>query len=323
MAYRCKVCGYKFKKGDSDLCPECFTARDDINCTDISGHTHVKDGTNDKGEDFISQQLREEQEITQKHIDNIPPPTPVQQHYDKVRSEQQLQQQFKQFKSYQMAEKSINGSSSNGFQSSSSFKTYNSGVGSKAVKRIVITFLLIFILGTVLSVVIPLIMLFVGIAKGDYNTSSSASYESAGDVSGAIYDEYVEEAESLVNFSNITVVGEYQDISEFTNGDIPQGLNIIDKSILDRGAWVETNFDISIVYDTAIIEGVIVSAYDENDNMIYSAIPYVTGSSNPLLGVEIPVYEYTDKLIISVVYEDPLDGGEMTVQGTIEADEIF
>ena len=28
MAYKCKVCGYKLQKGE-DLCPQCFTARDD------------------------------------------------------------------------------------------------------------------------------------------------------------------------------------------------------------------------------------------------------------------------------------------------------
>lgn len=29
MSNKCKVCGYKFKKGDGDLCPECLTARAD------------------------------------------------------------------------------------------------------------------------------------------------------------------------------------------------------------------------------------------------------------------------------------------------------
>lgn len=29
MAYKCRICGYKFKAGDGSLCPECFTARDE------------------------------------------------------------------------------------------------------------------------------------------------------------------------------------------------------------------------------------------------------------------------------------------------------
>ena len=44
MAYKCKNCGYIFKKTDSDLCPECFTAREDIECTDFDEeHDHDKD----------------------------------------------------------------------------------------------------------------------------------------------------------------------------------------------------------------------------------------------------------------------------------------
>lgn len=62
MAYKCKSCGYRFKPSDSDLCPECFTARDDISCFDIGDgkgrHNHFKDSAD--GGDFIAQQLREE-----------------------------------------------------------------------------------------------------------------------------------------------------------------------------------------------------------------------------------------------------------------------
>lgn len=60
MAYKCKTCGYRFKKSDSDLCPECFTARDDIDCGVFEKkHTHFKDSYNESN-DFISEQLREE-----------------------------------------------------------------------------------------------------------------------------------------------------------------------------------------------------------------------------------------------------------------------
>lgn len=60
MAYKCKTCGYKFKKSDSDLCPECFTARDDIDCGFFEKkHTHFKDSYNESN-DFLSEQLREE-----------------------------------------------------------------------------------------------------------------------------------------------------------------------------------------------------------------------------------------------------------------------
>ena len=66
MAYRCKSCGYRFKSSDSDLCPECFTARDDITCFGQSDgsarHNHIKDST--KGSDFIAEQMREEARLS-------------------------------------------------------------------------------------------------------------------------------------------------------------------------------------------------------------------------------------------------------------------
>ena len=60
MAYRCKVCGYKFKSGDDDLCPQCFTARDDINCTDQPGHSHTFDTSNERNSFIEHEKLRED-----------------------------------------------------------------------------------------------------------------------------------------------------------------------------------------------------------------------------------------------------------------------
>ena len=65
MAYKCKSCGYRFKPSDSDLCPECFTARDDISCLDAGGgesHNHFKDSAG--GDDFIAQQMRDESKLS-------------------------------------------------------------------------------------------------------------------------------------------------------------------------------------------------------------------------------------------------------------------
>ena len=66
MAYRCKSCGYRFKASDADLCPECFTARDDISCFDVGDgrgrHNHVKDSAS--GSDFIAEQMREEARLS-------------------------------------------------------------------------------------------------------------------------------------------------------------------------------------------------------------------------------------------------------------------
>lgn len=68
MAYKCKTCGYVFKKSDSDLCPECFTARDDISCFDAGeNHNHFKE--TDSGEDsFIQEQMRQEAAATPEEI---------------------------------------------------------------------------------------------------------------------------------------------------------------------------------------------------------------------------------------------------------------
>ena len=67
MAYRCKCCGYIFKSSDSDLCPECFTARDDTKCSDMErGHTHFKERSKEKN-DFLDDQLREERDDSAKN----------------------------------------------------------------------------------------------------------------------------------------------------------------------------------------------------------------------------------------------------------------
>lgn len=66
MAYRCKCCGYIFKSSDSDLCPECFTARDDTKCSDMErGHTHFKERSKEKN-DFLDDQLREERKAAKE-----------------------------------------------------------------------------------------------------------------------------------------------------------------------------------------------------------------------------------------------------------------
>ena len=59
MAYRCKVCGYKFKSTDDDLCPQCFTARDDVKCTDGIGHTHGFDTSKERNSFLEEEELRE------------------------------------------------------------------------------------------------------------------------------------------------------------------------------------------------------------------------------------------------------------------------
>ncbi len=66
MAYRCKCCGYIFKSSDSDLCPECFTARDDTKCSDAErGHTHFKERSKEKS-DFLDDQLRAERKAAKE-----------------------------------------------------------------------------------------------------------------------------------------------------------------------------------------------------------------------------------------------------------------
>ena len=68
MAYRCKCCGYWFRHSDSDLCPECFTARDDISCLDFSdggkAHSHGRFEDADSGDDFLARQIREESRLS-------------------------------------------------------------------------------------------------------------------------------------------------------------------------------------------------------------------------------------------------------------------
>lgn len=59
MAYKCKVCGYRFKSSDDDLCPQCFTARDDVKCSDSPGHSHGFDVNNERNSFLDEEKLRE------------------------------------------------------------------------------------------------------------------------------------------------------------------------------------------------------------------------------------------------------------------------
>lgn len=63
----CSVCGYKFKKGDSNICPECLTSREDtMSCDDISAdlHSHSSGygGYTEEKSDAQKQLERERQE---------------------------------------------------------------------------------------------------------------------------------------------------------------------------------------------------------------------------------------------------------------------
>lgn len=41
MRNKCRICGYRFKSNDEEICPECFTAReDDISCNSYSDDVH-------------------------------------------------------------------------------------------------------------------------------------------------------------------------------------------------------------------------------------------------------------------------------------------
>ncbi|MCD8094990.1 MAG: hypothetical protein LUE12_02540 [Ruminococcus sp.] len=69
MAYKCKVCGYKFKADDLYVCPECFTQRDDYDCNYYEeGHTHTKDTEDYPEDDFLAHELKEERQKTKENI---------------------------------------------------------------------------------------------------------------------------------------------------------------------------------------------------------------------------------------------------------------
>lgn len=97
---KCRICGYRFK-GNEDICPECFTARDDdISCRQFEDddHTHGSGFSTDHESDmysefressFVDEQKREE---AQDPIPNstyggkfgTPPPTYAQQSYNRT-----------------------------------------------------------------------------------------------------------------------------------------------------------------------------------------------------------------------------------------------
>lgn len=65
---RCRVCGYKFKRGDPDICPECFTSREEtMDCDDLSQelHSHEKGFGNSEDAAKSDAQLELEKERRQ------------------------------------------------------------------------------------------------------------------------------------------------------------------------------------------------------------------------------------------------------------------
>lgn len=67
MGNKCKICGYRFKSKDEEICPECFTAReDDISCARYSGKDHTHRKTTyagdfmETGDSFVQKELRQE-----------------------------------------------------------------------------------------------------------------------------------------------------------------------------------------------------------------------------------------------------------------------
>lgn len=75
---RCRVCGYKFKKNDPDICPECLTSRQETaECDDLSPELHSHEKTevpmfsqNNSGFDAqkeLEEERKEDSELKQKY----------------------------------------------------------------------------------------------------------------------------------------------------------------------------------------------------------------------------------------------------------------
>lgn len=62
MAYKCKICGYKFKAGDGSLCPECFTAREEELSFDTSRKSEElwSSRSKEKLGSFLADEMRQE-----------------------------------------------------------------------------------------------------------------------------------------------------------------------------------------------------------------------------------------------------------------------
>lgn len=63
---KCSCCGYKFKKGDGSICPECLTSREEtMSCNDLTSdlHSHKKGFVNEReGMTEVEKQLEQERQ---------------------------------------------------------------------------------------------------------------------------------------------------------------------------------------------------------------------------------------------------------------------
>ncbi len=74
---KCRICGYRFKDGE-DICPECFTARDDdISCEQFGNdeHTH-SDGFSTTHDSDIYDEFRERSFVDEQRTDEANDPIP-------------------------------------------------------------------------------------------------------------------------------------------------------------------------------------------------------------------------------------------------------
>ncbi|MBR1383135.1 MAG: hypothetical protein IJ555_04910 [Ruminococcus sp.] len=75
---KCRICGYRFKSGE-DICPECFTARDDdITCSQFSEEEHTHSGGFSTTEDSdIYDEFKEKSFIDNQRKDEANDPIPT------------------------------------------------------------------------------------------------------------------------------------------------------------------------------------------------------------------------------------------------------
>lgn len=306
MNKKCKVCGYKFKSSDENICPECFTSReDDISCSRYTddlhshscGYNSDNSNTNNLGNDIFEEFERKEKSfIDEQRRDETDNPIPSST-YSKSLYESSSDMSSRQQKL--MALKNAGSFSSNSAPDNYSDHGFNSqqSYGYNPNKAINSQYLKLnhkksnqgCLISLLLGFLIPLLVIVTAILKNENNDKKDYHYDhdfnidysfvepniSLPDMSIAdIPDWHSASYESpdgsfTLTLSNAEKFNFFNDInSYYSSEENSNNLLVYDDSYSDK-EWHYVKFDLFLNNnDTILIDNVKITASDIHGNII-------------------------------------------------------
>lgn len=335
MAYKCKTCGYRFKSDDSDLCPECFTARDDIGCETFEQHSHGKFTTASvEADDFITEQLKSEKasaknfskENNYSQAATNPRSASSNNVYRRTTVNTGYSSPYNNANPNAYSPQSVRTYSSGSYN----YRTYGNRVTVKTIKPNKIGCIVtIFI---ILSFFIPILFAFfseymVDVFSDDnevYSEESVYDYDYYYEYEN--FDYYVSDPEySSANGKIFSLTQNSED--EFVDYDnIKEDIEVIDSDLCDS-EWIYKYFEFSIkdlngedITDQYDISDIIVDGIDGNYKTVYSCTQNKEDDSFTKNPYKLVYNEYVELYYVNIVFVSKTDETYETVGFYFEKD---